>query len=548
MDLSGQLKQFTWNATSQQWVLFWSLPSQCEVYAFCGAYGVCNQNSLPLCTCMEGFEPGSPKNWYGSRDYSNGCVRKTLSYCEDKITFLLLANVKFPENKQSSSLEHIDCRLTCQNSCTCVAYAYTRVCFIWNEDLLNVKEHPGSDDLAGDLYIKLTVTEVKDSYIVNSGRKKKGKKIGIIVGVVAFVLALAWIVIYFGLKKKPYRKVDKSNEEDLPLIDLHTIETATNNFSSSNKIGKGGFGPVYKGVLPTGEEVAIKKLSKDSKQGLGEFMNEVLLISKLQHRNLVRLLGCCIDGDERMLVYEYMPNKSLDLIIFDKTRGINLNWGKRYEIIMGITHGLLYLHRDSRLRIIHRDLKAANILLDFKMNPKISDFGIARALGGDQIKENTKRVVGTYGYISPEYARNGVFSVKSDVFSFGVLVIEIISGNRNRGFHHADHDLNLIGHAWKLLSENKALELLDPSIKESFIESEVLKCIQVGLLCVQKFPDDRPTMSSVLSMLDKDGAMLPQPKQPGFYIERSTFEVESSSSKDIAYSENEATFTLLEGR
>ncbi|KAL5699520.1 G-type lectin S-receptor-like serine/threonine-protein kinase SD1-1 [Ranunculus cassubicifolius] len=343
---------------------------------------------------------------------------------------------------------------------------------------------------------------------------------------------------------------DKSMEDlELPLIDLLTIETATNNFSCSNKIGQGGFGPVYKGVLPTKEEIAIKRLSKDSRQGLDEFMNEVVFIAKLQHRNLVRLLGCCIHGDERMLVYEYMPNKSLDFFIFDKTRSVNLNWEKRFEIIVGIARGLLYLHRDSRLRIIHRDLKAANILLDSQMNPKISDFGMARAFGGDQTEENTMRVVGTYGYMSPEYATDGLFSMKSDVFSFGVLVLEIVSGSRNRGFRHADHDLNLLGHTWKLSNEKKALEILDPSIiDESFTASEVLKCIQIGLLCVQKFPDDRPIMSSVLAMLESDGALLPQPKEPGFYTERAPVKVESSSSKDAAFSNNEVTVTLLEGR
>ncbi|XAR53710.1 Non-specific serine/threonine protein kinase [Bertholletia excelsa] len=245
----------------------------------------------------------------------------------------------------------------------------------------------------------------------------------------------------------------REEELELPVFDLGTIFAATDKFCSGNKVGQGGFGPVYKGELPDGREIAVKRLSQNSGQGLQEFKNEVILIAKLQHRNLVRLLGCCIDGEERMLIYEFLPNKSLDNFIFDQTRRKLLPWKRRMNIIIGIARGLLYLHEDSRLTIIHRDLKASNILLDNEMCPKISDFGIARTFGGEQKEERTKRVMGTYGYMSPEYAMSGHFSVKSDVFSFGVLVLEIISGKKNWGFYHPEHDLNLIGHAWKLWND-----------------------------------------------------------------------------------------------
>ncbi|PON43762.1 Mitogen-activated protein kinase kinase kinase [Parasponia andersonii] len=334
---------------------------------------------------------------------------------------------------------------------------------------------------------------------------------------------------------------------DLPSFGLEIIANATDNFSSTNKIGEGGFGTVYKGVLTTGQEIAVKRLSKDSGQGLTEFKNEVILISKLQHRNLVRLLGCCIHREDRMLIYEYMPNRSLDLYIFNQTRSTAVDWQKRFDIIVGIARGLLYLHRDSRLRIIHRDLKASNILLDSEMNPKISDFGLARIFGGDQTQVNTKRVVGTYGYMSPEYAIDGHFSMKSDVFSFGVVVLEIVSGMKNRGFDHPDHDLNLLGHAWKLWNEGRPMELAD-ALLENVPASEVLRCIQVGLLCVQKRPEERPLMSSVLYMLDSDNASLPQPKQPGFYVERVHKETDSSSSLNISYTSTDLTVTTLHGR
>ncbi|XP_024023371.1 G-type lectin S-receptor-like serine/threonine-protein kinase SD1-1 [Morus notabilis] len=251
-----------------------------------------------------------------------------------------------------------------------------------------------------------------------------------------------------------------------------------------------------------------------------------------------------------MLIYEFMPKKSLDLYIFNQTRETTLNWKKRFDIIVGIARGLLYLHRDSRLRIIHRDLKASNILLDSEINPKISDFGLARILRGDQTDINTKRVIGTYGYMSPEYIVDGHFSVKSDVFSFGVIVLEIVSGRKNTRFEHPDHNLNLLGHAWKIWVEGRPMDLIDV-LMENVPASEVLRCIQVGLLCVQKHPEDRPLMSSVLLMLDSDNVSLPQPKQPGFYVERAFTELADSSSSSLnkpSHVSTDVTVTILQGR
>ncbi|KAJ0500694.1 putative protein kinase RLK-Pelle-DLSV family [Helianthus annuus] len=340
---------------------------------------------------------------------------------------------------------------------------------------------------------------------------------------------------------------DDNEDLELPLYSLSTILHATNNFSFNNKLGEGGFGPVYKGVLEDGQEIAVKRLAKTSTQGLHEFKNEVISISKLQHRNLVKLLGCCIEGDEKMLIYEYMPNRGLDSFIFDTTLKELLDWRARYHIINGIARGLLYLHQDSRLRIIHRDLKASNILLDKDMNPKISDFGMARAFGGDQIEANTNRVVGTYGYMAPEYAGDGIFSIKSDVYSFGVLVLEIVCGKKNRGFVHKEHCNNLIGHAWGLHAEGRSLQLVDKCLGESINVSEVLRSIHVGLLCVQRHPEDRPTMTSVILMLGSEGP-LSSPKEPGFYVGKSTHDTTQSSSSNGGSSNNELSITMLDGR
>ncbi|KAK9936190.1 hypothetical protein M0R45_013045 [Rubus argutus] len=340
---------------------------------------------------------------------------------------------------------------------------------------------------------------------------------------------------------------EKGISLDLQFFDLTTMAAATNNFSVANELGTGGFGSVYKGVLCNGKEIAVKRLSKNSGQGIEEFKNEVLLIAKLQHRNLVRILGCCVQDDEKMLIYEFLPNKSLDFFIFNETNRALLDWTRRFEIIHGITRGILYLHQDSRLRIIHRDLKASNILLDASMNPKIADFGMARIFKGDQNEANTKRVVGTYGYMSPEYAMRGRFSVKSDVYSFGILLIEIITGRKNNGYYHEEHpDSNLVGHVWNLWREGNALEIVDLFMGESYPVNEVLKCMQIAFLCVQEYAADRPTMSEILFMLGNDVA-LPSPRRPAFLLERNYINGELSTRKRTS-SLNDMTFSTVEAR
>ncbi|XP_020541164.1 cysteine-rich receptor-like protein kinase 25 isoform X1 [Jatropha curcas] len=305
-----------------------------------------------------------------------------------------------------------------------------------------------------------------------------------------------------------------SNIESLQ-FSLSTVKAATNNFSPDNKLGEGGFGAVYKGTLPNGQEIAAKRLSKCSGQGAEEFKNEIESVTKLQHRNLVRLLGLCFEGEEKILVYEFVPNRSLDYILFDAGKKDQLDWSRRYKIIVGIARGLLYLHEDSRLRIIHRDLKASNVLLDGDMNPRISDFGTARIFGVDQIEGSTKRIVGTYGYMSPEYVTFGNFSVKSDVFSFGVLVLEIISSKRNSS-SKIECGRGLLDTAWRQWSQGTPVELMDPALKESCSVNEVIRGVHIGLLCVQEDMEDRPTMARVVAMLTSDTTSLPMPQQPAF--------------------------------
>nr|VDD41209.1 unnamed protein product [Brassica oleracea] len=264
------------------------------------------------------------------------------------------------------------------------------------------------------------------------------------VSAAAVVLFIAFLVVYLRSRKKKLKRRTTSEEPNLEediskdsmRFDFTMLQEATSQFSVENKLGEGGFGAVYKGVLSDGQEIAVKRLSQNAQQGEIEFKNEFLLVAKLQHRNLVKLLGYSIDGTERLLVYEYLPHTSLDKFIFDPIHGNELDWETRYRIIGGVARGLLYLHQDSRLRIIHRDLKASNILLDEEMTPKIADFGLARLFDIDHTTQRyTNRVVGTFGYMAPEYVMHGQFSFKTDVYSFGVLVLEIISGKKNSYGH-----------------------------------------------------------------------------------------------------------------
>ncbi|KAF8046199.1 hypothetical protein N665_3953s0002 [Sinapis alba] len=458
----GSLKIFHHNVTD--WEVDYEAPlaNSCDFYDLCGPFGLCVMSPSPKCKCFKGFVPKSIEEWRRG-NWTDGCVRRTELYCQGNSTgkaadvFHLLVNIKPPEfYKFSSTLDAEDCYQSCLQNCSCLAFTYINGigCLVWNQDLVDaVQFSVGGETLS----IRLAHSEF------------------------AHISKDAW-----SNDLKP---------QDVPGLDffeMNTIQTATNNFSPSNKLGQGGFGSVYKGKLQDGKEIAVKRLSSSSGQGKEEFMNELVLISKLQHRNLVRVLGCCIEGEEKLLIYEFMINKSLNTFIFDSRKKLEIDWPKRFDIIQGIARGLLYLHRDSRLRVIHRDLKVSNILLDEKMNPKISDFGLARLYQGTEYQDNTVRVVGTLGYMSPEYAWTGMFSEKSDIYSFGVMLLEIISGERISRFSYGEEGKTLFSYAWDSWCETGGIDLLDKDVADSCQPSEVRRCVQIGLLCVQHQPVDRP--------------------------------------------------------
>ncbi|XP_061979173.1 G-type lectin S-receptor-like serine/threonine-protein kinase RKS1 isoform X2 [Populus nigra] len=533
---SGVVQRMTWNDPDQQWFEIWYAPKEpCDTYGQCGPNTNCDpyQTNNFMCKCLPGFEPKSPQEWY-LREGSRGCVRKpNVSTCHGGEGFVKVARVKVPDTSMASanmSLRLKECEQECLRNCSCTAYASADErglgCLRWNGDLVDTRTF---SDVGQEIYIRVDRAELARD------RKRRNE----------FPLSLtsrsnSW-------RDLPIKEFEEgTTSSDLPLFDLSVIAAATNNFSAANKLGEGGFGSVYKGLLHDGKEIAVKRLAKYSGQGINEFRNEVELIAKLQHRNLVRILGCCIQGREKMLIYEYLPNKSLDSFIFNEPRRSQLDWSTRHNIICGIGRGILYLHEDSRLRIIHRDLKASNVLLDASMNPKISDFGMARIFGVDQIEANTNRVVGTYGYMSPEYAMQGLFSVKSDVYSFGVLLLEVITGRKNINFYDESNSSNLVGYVWDLWSEGRALELVDTLMGDSYPEDQVLRCIQIGLLCVHESAMDRPSMSNVVFMLSND-TTLPSPKQPSF-IQKKSYNSGDPSTSEGSHSINEVTITKLRPR
>ncbi|CAL5393223.1 unnamed protein product [Camellia sinensis] len=385
-------------------------------------------------------------------DWSNGCVRRTPLDCHNGDGFIKYSGYKVPDTRSSwfgRNMTLGKCEMLCLKNCSCMAYANLDIrrggsgYLFWFDELIDMKELNAN---VQDVYIGMASSELgKNSYQTQIGENRfyivHSKKREIMAMTLALLIGLLLLgislIVYLRKRKMKNSQLnkegilmhksghgytDKNQNEDLelPLFDLSTIADSTNNISINNKLGEGGFEPIYKGTLERGQEIAVKRLSKNSGQGL---------------------------DDQSTL----------------------LDWSKHFHIISGIAWGLLYLHQDSRLRIIHRDLKASNILLDIDMNPKISDFRIARSFGGNGIEANTKRVIGTYGYMSPAYAIDGLFSIKSDVFSFSLLVLEIVSGKKNKGFYHPGHRLNLLGHAWRLYEKGKSLELIDEA---------------VGLLCV----------------------------------------------------------------
>ncbi|KAL5725076.1 hypothetical protein ACHQM5_008261 [Ranunculus cassubicifolius] len=401
------------------------------------------------------------------------------------------------------------------------------------------------------------VLRYSDTDFLNHPQRGNGSKLGkkmiiaIVVSSVAAIVIAAIVGAYIRkrriIQKKrrgPVDRMAKSLHESDLNFKFSTLQKATGYFDDANKLGQGGYGIVYKGVLADGRDIAVKRLFVNNRHRADDFYNEVTLISTVNHKNLVRLLGCSCLGAESLLVYEYLPNLSLDRFLFDENRGKALNWQKRFEIIIGTAEGLVYLHENDNVRIIHRDIKASNILLDSKLGAKIADFGLARTFESDR-SHITTAVAGTLGYMAPEYIAYGQLTEKADVYSFGILLLEIVTGIQNNRLRNNNVSDSLVISAWKHFQLGTMENIFDSNLmlqnygNSSYLKDEILRATQVGLLCTQQIPSLRPSMSMALQMLSKKEE-LPEPSNPPF-VDEMTMEL-NDTSQDVLNIGNTSSF------
>ncbi|KZV52183.1 G-type lectin S-receptor-like serine/threonine-protein kinase [Dorcoceras hygrometricum] len=504
MNTSGQIKQFTWIDNSI-WNLFWSQPrQQCGVYAFCGGFGSCNENSKPFCDCLKGFEQKSESDW-ALNDYSGGCVREISLKCENNSTskgkkdrFLMNNFVMLPDNPQILAVgSKGECESSCLSNCSCSAYSFSdNGCSIWIGELLELQQLNEGDSRGRTIYIKLDA----DSSVF-SGKSNRGIVLGAIGGSVAAVLAILAIVLAVVWRQRR-KKVgtSKAVEGSLTAFGYKDLQNATKNFS--DKLGGGGFGSVFKGTLPDSSVIAVKKLDSIM-QGEKQFRTEVSTIGTIQHVNLVRLRGFCSEADKKLLVYDYMENGSLDANLFNlKENSKVLDWTTRYQIALGISRGLSYLHEKCRDCIIHCDIKPENILLDPEFCPKVADFGLAKLMGRDFSRVLTT-MRGTRGYLAPEWISGVAITAKADVYSYGMMLFELVSGRRNSEHSEGGKAKFFPSFASTVIVQGgDTLSLLDPALERNAEPEEVLKICKIACWCVQEDENIRPSMGQVVQILE----------------------------------------------
>lgn len=484
---TGLFQHLVWAKHIQEWKVFSILPTQtCEIYPFCGASSNCNQSDAPVCDCALGHS-----DHLKLEDHMGRCKRINASKCsgDGKDNFFLIPHTQLPKNSDSFMVENIDaCRLLCLSNCSCSAYAYIDKCQIWTDEKFMV-QHSASVEVFKDFYVRIAALDWKEE------SKKKGKPSL----VAAVVVSLAFLVLLGVLLATiRTRRFARAVDDHLLHFEYRVLKKATKNFSE--KIGEGGFSSVFWGALPDSTPVAVKKLANQN-QSNKQFLAEIRTIGTIQHVNVVRLRGFSAEESKRFLVYDYLTNGSLAAHLFQK--GSNtLDWKTRYNIAIGIAKGLEYLHERCRDRIIHCDIKPENILLDSELAPQIADFGLAKLVGRDASQVITT-MRGTRGYLAPEWISGGAITSKVDVFSYGKMLFEIISGKRNTEELNSDmRDYLPLQVANSIAKGEEVLPLVDRRLKGLVEMEELCRACKVACWCIQDSEEDRPTMSQVVQILE----------------------------------------------
>ncbi|KAJ1261304.1 hypothetical protein BS78_09G018600 [Paspalum vaginatum] len=513
IDITGQLKLMVWSQATQSWQSSYAQPADpCTPYATCGPFTVCNGNARPFCDCMVSFSQKSLLDWELG-DRTGGCVRNTPLDCTRKNNmtsstdmFHPIVHVVVPHDPQSiaGASTQSECEETCLNDCSCTAYSYNNSrCAVWHGDLLHVNKNDGIDNNSEDVvYIRLAANGLQ-SFGVNNKRKPT---LGVIVTTASILscLILMLMISLFIWRNKFNRCVvplqDSQGSAGITTFRYTDLSRATKNFSQM--LGGGGFGSVYKGVLSDSTAVAVKRLH-GARQEDKQFRAEVSSIGLIQHINLVKLIGFCCERDKRLLVYEHMSNGSLETHLFKRNPTV-LNWSIRYQIIVGVARGLSYLHQSCRECIIHCDIKPENILLDASFAPKIADFGMAAFVGRDFSRILTT-FRGTVGYLAPEWLSGVAVTPKVDVYSFGMVLMEIISGRRNSPEEYTSNSYHVAYfpvQAISKLHKGDVRSLVDPQLNGCFDLEEAERACKVACWCIQDNEFERPTMGEVVRVLE----------------------------------------------
>uniref|UniRef100_A0A453SRN1 Receptor-like serine/threonine-protein kinase n=1 Tax=Aegilops tauschii subsp. strangulata TaxID=200361 RepID=A0A453SRN1_AEGTS len=512
LDVSGRSKQFVWSEGSQDWTMVYAQPKlQCDVYAICGPFTICYDNAVPYCSCMEGFTITSPKYWQ-LEDTTGGCSRNTQLDCiSNKSTthttdkFYSVPCVKLPQNapKVEAVASVSECAQVCLSNCSCTAYSFNNErCSIWHNELLNIRalQCSGTASSTGEtLYLRVSA---KDFHISKNNRK--GIVIGVATGAGVSALglfALLLVRIWRNIRKGSSRILDGVQGCNRIIAFKYTdLQHATRKFT--DKLGAGSFGSVFKGFLNDSTAIAVKRLD-GAYQGEKQFRAEVSSIGAVQHINLVKLVGFCCEGSKRLLIYEHMPNRSLDVHLF-RNNSTMLNWNVRYQIALGVARGLAYLHESCRDCIIHCDIKPENILLDASFVPKVADFGMAKLLGREFTRVLTT-MRGTAGYFAPEWIFGVAITPKIDVYSYGMVLLEIISGKRNSCApctSGGNLDVYFPVYAAHKLLEGEVRSLVDEMLHDVVNLDQVELACKVACWCIQDDEFDRPTMGEVVRILE----------------------------------------------